>query len=558
MKIIYKITVLFHLIGFSLQAQTLDWAVSRNFHTGYSFMPFDMKASNFSDANYILGQYYKDSLISGVLFQVSPVFTFLSKVNTNGDTLWKWNNTTTATGVGSGMFPSAMAIDNDDNIYISGIYSMNAPGLTMSIGTTLMPTSPYYYGGFLAKFDSTGHIQWVRAISAPVNYNDLDIDINGNLYLLGNVQSSVTYGSTVIHTSASNLYRDFIISYDSSGTLLWAKGYGEIDLTMTTISQKGALLKLVVDKGATPNIYAAGYFLTPYNAIGNTFTSAGAEDALILKLDNNGNYINGMQAGTANPEVFYDMQINEHSEIVLGTTYRYGTTINGTSATSTGWNTMLIKIDTLFNYKFVNNSILSAFEPAVAIDKYGRSALAVGDYFGNPTSTFDYLQVYDSTGTLIFTKSVTGAGTVNYANVNFRAVVFPKLFSNELFIAGDYKPSMTIDVTTLTSVQSVNFDIALIKFALPTNITTGMNQLSVDNEITIYPNPFTSQTSINFAEQQTNTTIKITNILGQVIKTINFTGKQLKIYKAEMTAGIYFVQTTDEQKHICNKKIIIQ
>ena len=47
-------------------------------------------------------------------------------------------------------------------------------------------------------------------------------------------------------------------------------------------------------------------------------------------------------------------------------------------------------------------------------------------------------------------------------------------------------------------------------------------------------------------------------MLGQEIKTINFTGKQLTIDKGEMKAGIYFVQTTDEKKNVTNKKIIIQ
>lgn len=78
------------------------------------------------------------------------------------------------------------------------------------------------------------------------------------------------------------------------------------------------------------------------------------------------------------------------------------------------------------------------------------------------------------------------------------------------------------------------------------------------DEITIYPNPFTLQTTINFSEEQKNTTIKITDLLGKEIKTINFTGRQLVIDKGNMKEGIYFVQTTDEKKNTLNKKIIIK
>jgi hypothetical protein len=95
----------------------------------------------------------------------------------------------------------------------------------------------------------------------------------------------------------------------------------------------------------------------------------------------------------------------------------------------------------------------------------------------------------------------------------------------------------------------------MTNYSLPTGIKPNYQQ---QNQFVIYPNPFTSQTTITFSEEQKNTTIKITALLGQEIKVIHFSGRQLVIDKAEMKAGIYFVQTTDEKKHICNKKIIIQ
>lgn len=89
-------------------------------------------------------------------------------------------------------------------------------------------------------------------------------------------------------------------------------------------------------------------------------------------------------------------------------------------------------------------------------------------------------------------------------------------------------------------------------------LPVGVKEQTLLPDIIISPNPFTSQTTITFSEAQKNTTINIKDIVGKEINTINFTGRQLVIDKAEMKAGIYFVQTTDEQKHICNKKIIIQ
>ena len=53
--------------------------------------------------------------------------------------------------------------------------------------------------------------------------------------------------------------------------------------------------------------------------------------------------------------------------------------------------------------------------------------------------------------------------------------------------------------------------------------------------ISVYPNPFTFQTTIAFSELQKNAVINITDIYGKKIKSLNFTGKQLTLNKGEMT-----------------------
>lgn len=90
-----------------------------------------------------------------------------------------------------------------------------------------------------------------------------------------------------------------------------------------------------------------------------------------------------------------------------------------------------------------------------------------------------------------------------------------------------------------------------------TNTGTGENLSS--SAITIYPNPFTSETTITFNEEQKQVEIKITDILGKEIKTINFTGKQLVFAKEEIKEGIYFVLISNFQHQVTGKrKIIIQ
>ncbi len=87
---------------------------------------------------------------------------------------------------------------------------------------------------------------------------------------------------------------------------------------------------------------------------------------------------------------------------------------------------------------------------------------------------------------------------------------------------------------------------------------SGIKELSKLSGITISPNPFTSQTTISFSSEQKNTTIKIMDVVGKEIKTVNFTGKQYIIEKGTMQSGVYFVQITDGHKNMVNRKVVVE
>ena len=88
---------------------------------------------------------------------------------------------------------------------------------------------------------------------------------------------------------------------------------------------------------------------------------------------------------------------------------------------------------------------------------------------------------------------------------------------------------------------------------------TGIVQYSISNtQLSIYPNPFTSQTTITFSEEQNHSVIKIMDVAGKEVKVMDFTGKQLTLEKGEMKTGVYFVQVIDGNNNGVNKKIVIQ
>jgi len=122
---------------------------------------------------------------------------------------------------------------------------------------------------------------------------------------------------------------------------------------------------------------------------------------------------------------------------------------------------------------------------------------------------------------------------------------------SELLTAGDYYLEI-YGTPTFTSYLNP-YDFVLQQ----TNMPTAVTNLSNPDNINIYPNPFNNKTTVYFSEFQNQTKIVLTDMLGNVISTYSFSGKEFTIEKDAMTAGVYFLQVSNDKKNFTSKKIII-
>lgn len=88
--------------------------------------------------------------------------------------------------------------------------------------------------------------------------------------------------------------------------------------------------------------------------------------------------------------------------------------------------------------------------------------------------------------------------------------------------------------------------------------TSGILERNRISGITIYPNPFATQTTVSFTKELKNATLKIVDVLGKEVKSIEFSGSQLIIRKGELKAGVYSIQVVLEKELIANQKVVIQ
>ncbi len=138
--------------------------------------------------------------------------------------------------------------------------------------------------------------------------------------------------------------------------------------------------------------------------------------------------------------------------------------------------------------------------------------------------------------------------SVPIADVNFGQATSSEMLFDSFYWLDYQTGDENVDIKSITDNDTL-LRVGINEIA---NVTKSSIQLF------IYPNPFSSQTTISFAQEQKNTSIKIMDVLGNEIRTINFTGKQCVIEKAEMSTGIYFVQIIDSSKNVVNRKIVVQ
>ena len=114
--------------------------------------------------------------------------------------------------------------------------------------------------------------------------------------------------------------------------------------------------------------------------------------------------------------------------------------------------------------------------------------------------------------------------------------------------------------TTYTVNASDGAGCAAAPVSVVVNVSPCLGILSLietNSSIQIYPNPFTSETTIDLNTDYKNATLKIMDVLGKELKSINFSGKQAILEREELKPGMYFIQIISENKIIATNKIII-
>ncbi len=365
----------------------------------------------------------------------------------------------------------SVAADDSGNVYVTGYFQ----GTSITFGTTVLTnTINNKTDMYLVKYDANGNVLWARS-NVGMGYDQsssVSTDAMGNVLVLGTFNSdSITFGAyTLMNVNPSGpftLQDVFLVKYDGSGNVLWAKSGG---------SASGDIAHSVATDDAG-NVVVAGVCSGDSLTFGSTTLSnlGGIPNMYIVKFDENGNVLWARNSGDyseANSVAFDDS-----GNVVAFGYYTNSTIIFGTTTlTNIGFvNMFLVKYDVNGSVIWANNLGGSSadYSKALAVDTSGN--IIVGGYFQSDTIIFGtdtlinasnnddlFLAKYDLNGNVLWAKRAGGIGSD-------RVLSLAADISGNILALGTYNsPSIVFDSDSL--VQSVNGYIYVVKYDANGNV----------------------------------------------------------------------------------------
>ncbi|MBI2966619.1 MAG: T9SS type A sorting domain-containing protein [Bacteroidetes bacterium] len=98
-------------------------------------------------------------------------------------------------------------------------------------------------------------------------------------------------------------------------------------------------------------------------------------------------------------------------------------------------------------------------------------------------------------------------------------------------------------------------DFALVRY---NGLSTGLQTLLNNQSVSIFPNPFSLNTTLHTDNLLKNATLTLYNSFGQTVKEIkNISGQTITFNRGNLASGLYFLRLTEDSKTLVTEKLII-
>jgi len=207
----------------------------------------------------------------------------------------------------------AMAVDDDGNVYTTG-YFTDTSDLDPTEGESNLVANGFY-DIFIQKVDTEGNLVWALGFGA--DFFDLgtgiEVDSDGFVYVTGVFEQTVDFdpSDNTFELTSSGGQDIFVLKLSPEGDFVWAK----------TMGSPGYEEAVSIGSDANGNVFVSGYFSETgdYNPGEDVFelTSNGGQDAFVVKLDQNGQFIWALNFGGSEQELVLGMDVNSEGDVFM-------------------------------------------------------------------------------------------------------------------------------------------------------------------------------------------------------------------------------------------------
>ncbi len=230
-------------------------------------------------------------------------------------------------------------------------------------------------------------------------------------------------------------------------------------------------------------------------------------------------------------------------------------------------NTLTPDITLLYPAKFGNNLVLTPHTYRMEGAAYLTDSLYLNAQ-GNADAVF-VIQINGAFTTSVYSKvklingtqaknvywKIEGAVTVN----NYSVFCGTIICNNGA--VGALNTGVKIDGRALTTAGAINtIAMTVVNNAIPSSCSapTGIPSLDANEVVTIYPNPFSTSTTIiiNDASEMKKAELRVYNVLGEVVLITTITKQATTLGTSDLTSGIYFYKIISNNKTIQSGRLV--
>ncbi len=368
-------------------------------------------ATDYTGNVYSTGYFAYASVIYGndTLSSINPNM-FLVKYNAAG--IAQWARGAKLRNIYSSCISNFVTTDQSGNVLITGYFrdtiTLNSTMLISKVGTS----------AFVAKYNPSGVLLWAAQSRSTHFYgnlisgNSIAVDHTGNIYIAGQFGDTLSFGAQTLIAFTQYNTSSFLVKYDSSGNVLWARGG-----VVPSFSSSGLSNAVAIDAGNNPVI--TGRFYDTLTLGTQTLIShAKAGEIFTARYDPSGNVLWARQSVNRAP-------------------YNSGNgSVSGNAIATDRWGNIYITGDFQDTITFGNIRLISPYPQIVAygdifITRYDSTGNVVWAQAAQPATKADYNGwgiTVDTFGHIYFV-----GGGVNFSNGN--ALTFTINFGGHTFTA---------------------------------------------------------------------------------------------------------------------------